>query len=55
VTWTIGGLTPAEVFFDNVETAYPAGILLGLLRCNHFPQVSIPEVLAAHIGNVARG
>ena len=55
VTWTIGGLTPAEVFFDNVETAHAVGIPLGLLRCKHFPQVSIPEVLAAHIGKVARG
>jgi hypothetical protein len=55
VTWTIGGLTPAEEFFDNVVTAHAAGIPLGLLRCRHFPQVSIPDVLAAHIGNVARG
>jgi pimeloyl-ACP methyl ester carboxylesterase len=55
VTWTIGGLTPAEEFFDNVVATYAAGIPLGLLRCRHFPQVSIPDVLAAHIGNVARG
>ena len=54
VTWTIGGLTPAEEFFDNVVIAHAAGIPLGLLRCRHFPQVSIPDVLAAHIGNVAR-
>jgi len=53
VTWTIGGLTPAERFFDNVVTAHAAGIQLGLLQCKHFPQVSIPEVLANHIGNVA--
>src|SRR5262249_52810792 len=29
VTWTIGGLTPAERFFDNVVTAHAAGIQLG--------------------------
>src|SRR5262245_66517631 len=53
VTWTIGGLTPTERFFDNVVTAHAAGLQLGLLQCKHFPQVSIPEVLANHIGNVA--
>jgi pimeloyl-ACP methyl ester carboxylesterase len=55
VTWTIGGLTPAAAFFDNVVTAYGAGIPIGLLMCRHFPQVSIPDVLADHIGKVARG
>ena len=55
VTWTLGGRTPVEMFFDNITTAHAAGIALGMLPCRHFPQVSIPEELAAHIGNVARG
>jgi pimeloyl-ACP methyl ester carboxylesterase len=55
VTWTIGGLSPAFMFFDNVLTAQAAGIPIGLLMCKHFPQVSIPDVLADHIGKVARG
>jgi pimeloyl-ACP methyl ester carboxylesterase len=55
VTWTIGGLTPAFVFFDNVVTAHAAGIPIRPLMCKHFPQVSIPDVLADHIGTVARG
>ena len=54
VTWTIGGLTPAASFFQNVVTAHAAGIQVGLLMCKHFPQVSIPKVLADHIAGVAR-
>lgn len=55
VTWTIGGLTPAVAFFDNVMMARSADIPISLLMCKHFPQVSIPDVLANHIGRVARG
>jgi pimeloyl-ACP methyl ester carboxylesterase len=55
VTWTIGGLSPAFMFFDNVLTAQAAGIPIGLLMCKHFPQVSIPDALAEHIGRVAGG
>lgn len=54
VIWTIGGLTPAARFFSNVVTAHAAGIEIGLLMCRHFPQVSIPEVLADHIRKAAR-
>jgi pimeloyl-ACP methyl ester carboxylesterase len=54
VTWTIGGLTPAAAFFDNVLTAQAAGIPIGLLMCKHFPQVSIPDALADHISKIAR-
>jgi pimeloyl-ACP methyl ester carboxylesterase len=54
VTWTIGGLTPAARFFSNIVTAHGAGIEIGLLMCRHFPQVSIPEVLADHIRKAAR-
>jgi pimeloyl-ACP methyl ester carboxylesterase len=55
VTWTIGGLTPAAVFFENVVIAHNVGIQVGLLMCKHFPQVTMPDLLADHIGKVARG
>jgi len=54
VTWTIGGLTEAAKFFDNVVAAHAAGIDVGLLMCKHFPQVSIPEMLSDHISQAAR-
>ena len=47
--WTIGGLTPAMTFFSNVQMAASLGISLNLLPCKHFPQVSIPDLLADHI------
>ena len=53
ITWTIGGLTPAVVFFDNVVLAAAANLPISVLMCKHFPQVSIPEILADHIGKVA--
>jgi hypothetical protein len=31
----------------------PTVVPLGLLPCKHFPQVSIPDVLADHIGRSA--
>jgi hypothetical protein len=37
-------------FFTNVQLAASLGIPLGLLPCKHFPQVSIPDFLADHIG-----
>jgi hypothetical protein len=49
VTWTIGALNPAGMFFDNVPTAVKAGIPISLLTSKHFPQVTIPEKLAEHI------
>ena len=36
-------------FFSNVQLAASLGILLNLLPCKHFPQVSIPDLLADHI------
>lgn len=53
VDWTIGGLTPAMVFFSNVQLATSLGISVGLLPCKHFPQVSVPKVLADHIRSSA--
>jgi pimeloyl-ACP methyl ester carboxylesterase len=55
VTWTIGGLTPAAVCFENIVIAHNAGLQVGLLMCKHFPQVTIPDLLADHIGKAARG
>ena len=49
VTWTIGGLMEARLFFSNVRLARAAGLDLDLLPCKHFPQVSIPTILADHI------
>ena len=51
--WTIGALTPAGVFYQNVVDGFAAGIPVGLLPCKHFPQVTIPEVLAEHIRSTA--
>lgn len=53
VSWTIGGLTPAATFFNNVVVAVSAGLQIGVLMCQHFPQVSIPGLLAEHIRKVA--
>lgn len=49
VTWTVGALTPTGMFFQNVVDGFRAGIEVGLLPSKHFPQVTIPEVLAGHI------
>ena len=54
VTWTIGGLSPADRFIDNKRVAAAAGLHVGTLPCRHFPQVSIPDVLANHIAGVTR-
>ncbi|KAL8793869.1 MAG: hypothetical protein Q9195_003595 [Heterodermia aff. obscurata] len=49
VCWTIGSLTPAGAFFQNVVDGYRAGIAVGLLPSKHYPQVTVPDVLAEHI------
>ena len=49
VTWTIGGLHPAEMFWQNVVDGFGAGVGVGLLPSKHFPQVTVPEILAEHI------
>ncbi|MEY9148746.1 alpha/beta fold hydrolase [Bradyrhizobium elkanii] len=49
IKWTIGELFEVKMFFSNVRLAHQAGIDLGTLPCKHFPQVSIPGVLAEHI------
>lgn len=49
LAWTIGGLSPAASFFNNAQLAWQADIQIGLLMCKHFPQVSVPKLLADHI------
>ena len=49
VTWTIGAVNPAGMFFDNVVLAVKSGCPISLLICKHFPQVSAPGMLAEHI------
>ncbi|MBI1292476.1 alpha/beta fold hydrolase [bacterium] len=49
VAWTIGGLTPPDRGTSNLELARQAGIAIQKLPCRHFPHVSIPDRLAAHI------
>ena len=50
VYWTIGGLSPAGIYWQNVtEAAYGAGIQVGVLPSKQFPQVSIPELMAEHV------
>jgi pimeloyl-ACP methyl ester carboxylesterase len=49
ITWTIGGLNPAGMFLDNVVLAVKSGCPISPLMCKHFPQVSAPEMLTAHI------
>lgn len=49
ITWTVGGVTPAATFFENVVLAVKAGLPISLLMCKHFPQVSAPAMLAEHI------
>jgi pimeloyl-ACP methyl ester carboxylesterase len=51
ITWTIGGVTPAATFFENVVLAVKSGLPISLLMCKHFPQVSGPAMLAEHIRN----
>lgn len=54
VQWTVGALSPMGAFFNNVVTACQADVPVGLLPCRHFPQVTIPEILAEHIRSTAK-
>ena len=53
ITWTIGGLFEVRAFFSNVLLAGQAGLAIDMLPCKHFPQVSIPALLATHIRDAA--
>jgi pimeloyl-ACP methyl ester carboxylesterase len=54
ITWTIGGLTTAMTFLENVVLATKAGQSISPLLCKHFPQVSAPDMLAEHIRTSTR-
>lgn len=54
ITWIVGGITPVAVVLENIKTAYKNDIDIGILRCKHFPHVSIPEKLAEHIRDAAK-
>ncbi|KAL6250986.1 hypothetical protein RBB50_001194 [Rhinocladiella similis] len=49
IDWTVGRVTPMEVFFDNVVTATKAGLDISMLPGSHFPYVSHPKVFANHV------
>ena len=54
VTWTVGALTKGSVVEGNRRLAQVGGIAVTTLPCSHFPQVSIPELLAGHIRDAAK-
>jgi pimeloyl-ACP methyl ester carboxylesterase len=49
ITWTLGALTPMAFTYGSLKTCEKGGINWSLLPSKHFPQVSVPEVLAGHI------
>lgn len=49
VNWTIGTLTPAGLFWQNLVDGAKAGCTMGVLPSMHFPQVTIPDMMAEHI------
>ncbi|KAH6718680.1 Alpha/Beta hydrolase protein [Leptodontidium sp. MPI-SDFR-AT-0119] len=49
ISWTLGGLTPLGIFYENLIIATEVGIAIKVLKCKHFPYVSIPGVLADYI------
>lgn len=49
LAWTVGSLSDANHVASNLELAATAGLRVNTLFCRHFPQVTIPAVLAAHI------
>ena len=53
ITWTVGAMTPVAAVLLNVKVACRNNIDIGLLPCKHFPYVSIPDKLAAHINDAA--
>ena len=55
ITWTIGALTPAGHFYQNVIDGFGAGIQVGLLPSLHFPEVTVPDVFVDHVKKVTKG
>jgi pimeloyl-ACP methyl ester carboxylesterase len=55
VTWTVGSITGGGPILEgNRKIADIGGIAIEFLSCKHFPQVSIPDLLADHIRMSAR-
>jgi pimeloyl-ACP methyl ester carboxylesterase len=49
IAWSVGGFSEVWRRSGDFKTAQRARIAIDILPCKHFPQVSIPEVLAQHI------
>lgn len=54
ITWTLGAFTPMAFTYGSLKTCEKGGINWSLLPSRHFPQVSIPDVLAGHIAKAIR-
>jgi pimeloyl-ACP methyl ester carboxylesterase len=49
ISWSVGGLWDSWIVATNAEVARRADLNVGSLPCKHFPQVEIPDMLAARI------
>ena len=49
ISWSVGGLRDSWIVATNVEVAGRANLKVESLPCRHFPQVEIPDLLAARI------
>ncbi|KAJ5041752.1 uncharacterized protein L3040_005321 [Drepanopeziza brunnea f. sp. 'multigermtubi'] len=49
VHWSVGSLNVMGGFYDNIILATKLGLEVEILPCKHYPQLTIPKVLAAHI------
>jgi hypothetical protein len=53
ISWSIGGWTPAEAFFEDVNLACRLDVDIGPLPSKHFQHVTIPNALANNTGKSA--
>lgn len=49
ISWSVGGLWDSWIVATNAEVARRANLNVESLPCKHFPQVEIPDLLAARI------
>lgn len=49
IAWSIGGFSEIWFMIGNLRVAQRADIGVEIFKCRHFPQVEIPDFLAAHI------
>jgi hypothetical protein len=57
ITWTIGALNPAGLFFDNAVLAVKSGCPISLLKCKHFEAGltdAVAKTLASYDAGLAR-